>query len=150
MSLEKSENDALNGEVVPENESPPPPNFDSSSWTAFVSNYSERPDLLIGEIEKHDPGFVKRMNEASAARAAKTEDARFTFSKAQAYASLVVMIVSAFVVLGSILTAVKAGAGFWTIIGLGLVFAITQGGTLGFTKIIDAIAALTGRGPPPE
>ena len=37
--------------------------------------------------------------------------------------------------------AVWKAQGFWTLIGLAVFYAVTQGGSFGFSKIIDACAA---------
>jgi len=134
----------------------PEPETSSSGPTnlvAMISNYTDRPDLLIAEIEKHDPGFVKRMNEGTEARAERSETARFYFGKRQAYASLALSIFAAVFVLGLLAALIMTQqATFWNIMGVGLVYAITQGGSFGFNRIIDAIAALVERknDQPPE
>jgi hypothetical protein len=57
---------------------------------AQINEYTNRPDLLIGIIEKFDPGFVKRMNAATEQFSEKSRNARFKFGLLQAYTSLVI------------------------------------------------------------
>lgn len=125
----------------------PPQDGAPNNWLALISNYTERPDLFLAEVEKHDPGFVARMNKDSQERAERTEGARFVFSKRQAYTSLALALGAGIVIIATIAIVAIKGAGFWQIMALGVVFAITQGGSLGFEKIIEALAHLMGRAP---
>ena len=111
-------------------------------YLAQVSNYTDRPDLLIEKIEEHDPGFIRRMNEASERNAAEERDARFKFGKRQAYAGLSVSVLAAIASLGFLGLAIMNGADFWQIIAIGIVYAITQGGSFGFSRLVDAVAEL--------
>jgi hypothetical protein len=132
----------MNGDVLP-----PEPDGESdvalhNSYLALVSNYTDRPDLLIAEIEKHDPGFVKRMNEATEHNAKQLREARFHFGKRQAYVALAVSTIAAIALLSLVGVSVWKGQGFWQILALGLFYAITQGGSSGFARIIEAIGDL--------
>lgn len=122
---------------------------------ALISNYTERPDLLIAEIEKHDPGFVKKMNQRAEAISEETRKVRFEFSKIQAYATLFVQCLSALVVLYLfyILVSSEGTSKFWPIIGLTLFYAVSQGGKSGFMAIIQGLlSAIKSKTPntPPE
>ena len=119
-------------------------------YLAQVSNYTDRPDLLLAEIEKHDPGFVKRMNEASERDAAEMRKARFRFGERQAYAGLTVSVLAALALLATVFIAVWNEQGFWTIIALGLVYAITQGGSRGFNRLIEGIQQMLPNKSKPE
>ncbi|SFD16932.1 hypothetical protein [Salipiger profundus] len=116
---------------------------------ALVDNYSDRPDLLIAEIEKHDPGFVKRMNEASERDSEELRKSRFKFGRFQAYVGVGISVLAAIAVLAAVVLAVINAAGFGTIIALAVLYAVTQGGTRGFRKIIDSVVDLV-RGRRPE
>lgn len=138
------------GEVLP----PEPPDEDGGGQSIYLQNnllavfedsYTDRPDLLIAEIEKHDPGFVRRMNAASEAGAAELREARFAFGKHQAYTALALSVLGAAAILVALVVAVVKSAGFLTIISLGLVYAITQGGSGGFSRLIDACADMVRR-----
>jgi hypothetical protein len=118
----------------------------SQTWLAQVNNYTDRPDLLIAEIEKHDPGFVKRMNDAAEKDSAELRSARFKFGKVQAYAALGVSVVAALAVLGAIFYAIHSGAGFGTLIALAAVYAVSQGGSRGFSRLVEAVSEHIGRG----
>ena len=143
------DDDARSGEVLgPKTDKPDP---DKTNLIALISNYTDRPDLLLAEIEKHDPGFTKRMDAASESRATRTETARFFFGKRQAYSALCLSLIAALAVLFVLYVLVSSGqASFWTLLGIGVMYAITQGGALGFNKLIDSISVLAGRQRPPD
>lgn len=108
---------------------------------ALVRNYTNRPDLFLSEVEKHDPGFIKRMNESFAAHSARLREGKFNFGERQAYTSLGIRVFAAVVVLGVFAYAVIAGsAGFLTIIALAIFYAVTQSGISGFSGIASALS----------
>lgn len=109
---------------------------------ALVSQYTERPDLFLSEIEKHDPGFIARMNKAVEEHATQFRAGRYKFGQFQAYASLIVAVLAALIVLGTIIYAVSLGAGFFTILALVICYAVTQGGSRGFGRIVDGLVNL--------
>ncbi len=86
---------------------------------ALVNQYTERPDLFLAEMEKHDPGFVKRMNADIEGFAKQTRTSKFNFGRFQAYTALIVSAISALTILGGVLFLIYSGnASFWTIIAL--------------------------------
>ena len=112
------------------------------SYIALISQYTERPDLLIGELEKHDPGFVKRMNQKTAEHSDRMANARFWFGGIQAYAGLAVSIIAALTVLALLAySIINANAGFWLIVGMAVFYAISQGGPSGFVELCRGVAA---------
>lgn len=112
------------------------------NYIALISQYTERPDLLIGELEKHDPGFVKRMNEKTAEHSERMSNARFWFGGIQAYFGLVVSVIAAFTVLGLLAySVIHDSAGFWLIIALAVFYAVSQGGPSGFVELCRGVAA---------
>lgn len=140
------DNDPIEGEVVPE--SAPTPPSGEANWLALVSNYTERPDLFLAEVEKHDPGFTARMNKDAQERAQRTESARFAFSKFQAYSAVLVSIGAAGALLYILFKVIESNkAGFWTILGLAIFYAITQGGLTGFERIAHAVARIFDKTP---
>ena len=143
------DDEASSGEVL--RPLPDKPDPASTNLIALIKNYTDRPDLFLAEVEKHDPGFTKRMNEASENRATRTETARFYFGKRQAYSALFLSVIAALAVLIVLYVMVSSEqATFWNLLGLGVFYAITQGGVLGFNKLIDGMSALIGRRPPPD
>lgn len=46
-----------------------------------ISNYTNRPDLLLDAIEKHDPGFIKRLTKSAQEYSEKLRNDRFYFGK---------------------------------------------------------------------
>ena len=145
MTLNDDAPEGQEGEVLPPlDEALEDPSL-RQTFLALVSNYTDRPDLLIAEIEKHDPGFVKRMNEASEEHAKEERESRFKFGRFQAYAGVGLSVVAAIAVLGILGLAVFKGTGFWVIVGLALFYAVTQGGSVGFSRLIDAVSHLVSR-----
>lgn len=117
---------------------------------ALISNYTERPDLLIDAIEKHDPGFIARMNKSAEESSDRMQSARFRFGEIQAYTSLAVSVVAALVVLFLLYVLVSNDQfSFWSILGLTCFYAVSQSGLSGFASlgkaIGDAVRAFAGR-----
>jgi hypothetical protein len=107
---------------------------------AQLNNYTDRPDLFLETIEKYDPGFIKRINGEAEKFSKKSRDSRFKFGKVQSYFALGVSVVAALAILYAVIEVIHSKqANFWTIIGLALFYAITQGGTRGFLTIIDGV-----------
>ena len=133
--------DPKDGEVLGPNTETPQSQV-GDSYIALISQYTERPDLLIGELEKHDPGFIRRMNEQAEQRNIKMSNVRFRFGGIQAYAGLTVSIIAASTVLGILAFAVVQNtAGFWLIVGLAVFYAVSQGGPSGFVELCRGVAA---------
>jgi hypothetical protein len=141
------------GEIIP-----PSVNGDQSNVpnvyaeiAAQITQYTDRPDLLLEVVEKHDPGFIKSMNDEARAFSKKTRNSRFNFGRTQAYVSLAVQVAAALVILAALYQFVTGeSVGFLPIVGLGIVFAITQSGIGGFMKIVNQIVAIIRGGPPPN
>ena len=111
------------------------------NYIALISQYTERPDLLIDALERHDPGFIKKMNEIAAARADRMSGAKFWFGGVQAYAGLFVSVAAAAVLLASIVFMVVNGKiEFWSVIALAVFSAVTQRGPSGFVELCKGIA----------
>lgn len=115
---------------------------------ALISNYTNRPDLFLSEVEKHDPGFIKRMNALAEQHAQKLRRGKYRFGEFQAYVSLSLSFFAAIFTMLFIYLAVVNNNGFWTIIALVIFYAVSQGGRGGFLRIIKgmerAIANLRG------
>ena len=138
---------------------------------ALINNYTNRPDLLIAEIEKHDPGFVARMTASAAAHGDRQRQDKLTFAKMQAYTALGLQVIAGLVLqhahgrpdqaaqtehhrgvegngeLASIAYAVMSEHGnlFWTIIGLALFYGVAQSGSAGFSNIASSIGRVVER-----
>lgn len=140
---QNSKDGSHSGEILPPEQEAAPLGAASFSLNqtliAAISNYTERPDLVLAELEKHDPGFVRRMNAASEEHAKEERAARFKFGKVQAYTSLAVSVVAAFGVFGLIFYALFKSAGFFPLLALVLLYAVTQGGPAGFIRVIEAL-----------
>ena len=130
------------GEVLPpEDAGDDDSGRDTLNILALVRNYTNRPDLFLSEVEKHDPGFIKQINRSSAAHSARLREGKFNFGKWQAYTSLGIRVFAAVVVLVILAYAVIAGsAGFFTIIALAIFYAVTQSGMSGFSGIASALS----------
>ena len=114
---------------------------------ALIKNYTNRPDLLIAEIEKHDPGFVGRMNASSVAHSEQQRRDKLTFAKVQAYTALGLQVVAGLTLLASVAYAVifeHVGI-LWTAIGLALFYGVAQSGSSGFSKIASSFERIVER-----
>ena len=115
---------------------------------AEVKNYTDRPDLFLEMIERHDPGFIKRLNADAEDHAGKLRHGTFNFGRFQAYTVLFVQVVLSFVTIGVLAMAVIYGqAGASTIISLGIVLAIILSGPSGFGAIAETIERWLTRRP---
>lgn len=116
-----------------------PPNI-YAEITAQISQYTDRPDLLLEVIEKYDPGFIKGMNEESREFSRRSRISRFRFGRFQAYGSAIVAFLVAFSILTIILVmALDGSLTFLHLLGFGIFYAITQSGPSGFKRVIDQI-----------
>ncbi len=115
---------------------------------AIIANYTERPDLLLEVVERHDPGFIKRMNQNAESGAAEFRRSRFNFGRIQAYTTLVVQVAAALATLGFVGYALwKDVLTFWLLIAFAVFYAVAQGGRGGFMEIARGLAALlSGKG----
>jgi hypothetical protein len=114
---------------------------------ALISNYTERPDLLLEVVEKHDPGFIKRMNENAESGAQEFKRARFNFGRNQAYISLLVQVLVALALVGLAFVALLTKQlTFWLLIAIAIFYAIAQGGRHGFMEVISGLKEMLTRG----
>lgn len=127
---------------------PPDGTGGTADVLAIIANYTERPDLLLEVVEKHDPGFIKRMNENAEASAKEFRQSRFRFGRVQAYSTLAVQVIAALATFGFIGYALANGMlSFWLLIAFAVFYAIAQGGRGGFMEIARGLAALlSGKG----
>jgi hypothetical protein len=130
-----------NGEVLPpmkDGETPVRQFY--ADIAAQINNYTDRPDLVLEVIEKHDPGFIKSMNDDAKEFSRKARASRFKFAVFQSYASVCLSIASGLMIAGAAGYAlIYETAGFWTLLGAGIFYAITQGGPKVFMKIASQI-----------
>jgi hypothetical protein len=86
---------------------------------AQLNHFTDRPDLFLETIEKHDPGFIKKMNAQAESFSRTSRDARFRFGQAQAYAALGVSVIGALATLSAVMYLIATNqAGFWSLVGL--------------------------------
>lgn len=105
------------------------------------ADYTERPDILIDALEKHDKGFVKKLNRITLDDLEKDKNDRFLFSKRQAYISLGISSIAAIALLGLAFYMVFKGIiGFLPFLGLAVFYAVTQSGFEGLGAIAAALA----------
>ena len=126
---------------------PLPPNGagGTADVLAIISNYTERPDLLLEVVEKHDPGFIKRMNQNAEDGAKRFRESRFRFGRFQAYTTLAIQVIAALTLLGFVGFALVNGQlNFWLLIAFAVFYAVAQGGRGGFVEIAKGLAALLG------
>lgn len=143
MSQDESKDEPKSGEVLPPKDPPPEDKAIYNQLIASITQYTDRPDLFLEAIERHDPGFIKRMNEESSSFSKKNREARFNFGQFQAYVTLGISGVAALVILAALVYLIYAGhASFWSIVGLALFYAVTQSGSKGFLSIIEGIKGI--------
>lgn len=110
---------------------------------ALISNHTERPDLFLEVVEKHDPGFIKRMNENAEAGAQEFKRARFNFGRNQAYVTLAVQVIVALALVGLAFVALLTNQlSFWLLIAIAIFYAVAQGGTHGFMEVISGLKGM--------
>lgn len=141
MTDEKKE--PLEGEVEekPSISEAPQSTITNTQIYADIAQYTQRPDLFIAEVEKHDPGFVKRLNNLAEETAKKDGDIRFKFGKHQAYTGLIYQgfaNICLFALAGGLLYTGKLG--FSSIIGIAIFYAVIQSGFDGFIEIARGVA----------
>lgn len=141
MTDEKKE--PLEGVVEdkPEKNEAPQPSITNTQIYADIAQYTQRPDLFIAEVEKHDPGFIKRLNKLAERTAKRDGDIRFNFGKHQAYTGLVYQgfaNVCLFALAGGLLYTDKLS--FSSIIGIAIFYAVIQSGFDGFIEIARGVA----------
>jgi len=112
---------------------------------ALISTYTDRPDLLIAEVEKHTPGFTKRMTAAAENYAEKRRNIKYKFGMWQAYTGLSIQFLAAVVTLFLLGATVFREATFLQMIALVIFYAVSQGGPSGFLKIVEACSRAIAR-----
>ena len=85
------------------------------------------------------------MNASAERHSEQLRQGKYDFGKRQAYVALGVSGVAALAILFIVGLAVWKGQGFWTIIGLAVLYAVTQGGSFGFSQIIESCSQLLAR-----
>lgn len=114
---------------------------------AQINQYTERPDLLIDAIERHDPGFVKQLNKEGREFSRRERNSRFHFARIQAYASLILhWITTVFILVIALLAVIKGYASLPVLVGIAILFAVNRAGVSGAMKIVDQISTVIGRG----
>ena len=76
---------------------------------AQIHQYTDRPDLLLEVIEKHDPGFIKEMNRRAKTQSTRQNEVRYKFGERQAYTSLSIAVVAGIAILGALIFAIAIG-----------------------------------------
>jgi|GEM_PF-6736184 len=112
----------------------------------ILAQYQERPDLLIEALEKHDPGFVQRMNKLTEERTARSSDATLRFQEWQAYFIIGLSVLGVCFLLG--LFSVLAYQGKINLtVGLLIIILISviQSGPSGLMAISGAVVRLIDR-----
>lgn len=133
---------ATNGEIIPPNkaESTGVTGDIYADIAAQITHYTDRPDLLLEVIEKHDPGFIKGMNDEARSFSKKYRTSRFRFGRFQSYSGVVVAIVVALAIMYVIYELAKSGnLTGWHLIGFAVLYAVTQSGPSGWIKIVNQI-----------
>ncbi len=130
------------GKVLPPKDQSPS-NISKTEILTIIANIPEQTHLNFEVLEKHDPGFIKRMNKRMEAEAEILRPARFRFGEIMAYTGLAVKTIIALIICPLLMYLVitsDTGAKFWLIIALTILFAVSQSGNSGFTEITRALA----------
>ena len=110
---------------------------------AIFANFTERPDLMLEVVEKHDPGFIKRLNQNVESGAEEFRKSKFRFGRFQAYTGLGIQGVAVLGVMGLMFYLASLGQlTFWHPIGLAVFYAVAQGGTHGFLEVAKGLSSL--------
>lgn len=110
---------------------------------AQITHYTDRPDLLLEVIEKHDPGFIKGMNEEAREFSKTYRESRFRFGRFQSYASAIIAFIVALVIVFIIYSlAMKGDLTAWHLVGFAIFYAVTQSGPSGFMKVVSQIVGI--------
>ncbi|MGU9962785.1 MAG: hypothetical protein ACNYPD_01630 [Candidatus Halichondribacter symbioticus] len=141
MAVKKG-NKPKQGKVLPP-EKPLPSNISKTEMLTIIANIPEQTHLTLEVLEKHDPGFIKRMNKRMEEEAEISRPARFRFGEIMAYTGLAVKTIIALIICPLLMYLVitsDTGAKFWLIIALTVLFAVSQSGNSGFAEITRALA----------
>lgn len=129
------------GEVLPPNDTKEDAAKGDLNILALVANYTNRPDLFLAEVEKHDPGFIKRFNESAGAHSEQIREGKYHFGRWQAYTSLGIQVIAAVMLLGTVpYLAFTGNMDFGSVIALTIFYAVTQSGTFGFSNVTAAFS----------
>lgn len=131
------------GDIIPPGQKSSPGSVTQiyADIAAQITQYTDRPDLFLEAIERHDPGFIKSINDEAREFSRKFRRSRFRFGRFQAYSALLMALCAAGLVLYIIYDLSQRGLlTFWALLGLGIFYAITQSGASGFVKIASQIA----------
>lgn len=131
------------GEITPpkKGDSTAAPGHIYAEIAAQINQYTDRPDLLLEVIEKHDPGFIKAMNDEARHFSKKYRVSRFRFGRFQSYSTLFVQIAVAAAIIGIIyVMAQERTLSTWHLVGFAIFYAITQSGPAGFARIAAMLA----------
>ncbi|MBO0664172.1 hypothetical protein [Jiella flava] len=119
-----------------------PPNV-YADIAAQINQYTDRPDLLLETIERHDPGFIKTVNDEAKAFQRIFRLSRFRFGRFQAYTALSISVLAAVAIFGIIAYLAFLGKlTVWMIVAFAIFYAVTQSGIGGFLKIAQHLAEL--------
>lgn len=121
------------------------PPVDNVQIAALISQYTERPDLFLETMEKHDPGFIKRINKNAEGHSKKLEKSQFNFGRVQAYSTLFIQVAAALWLLYTFNAVVTSSAGFLSLLAIIIFFAISQSGLDSFIEIAKGVGRLIER-----
>jgi len=112
----------------------------------ILAQHQERPDLLIEALEKHDPGFVQRINKLTEEKTARSNDSILRFHERQAYAIVAISVVGVVFLLGLFAVLAYQGKIDFTLGLLTIILiSVIQSGPSGLMAISSAVARLIDR-----
>ena len=108
-----------------------------------INDFTQNPDLFIETLEKHDPGFIKKVNSITIENAKQDQDFRNKFGKFQAWISLFIASTMAYLSFGILIILIMVHQfNLLNCIGVGFIYAVTQGKSRAFYLVIEKAFAL--------
>ncbi|XDZ65121.1 hypothetical protein AB8880_09310 [Alphaproteobacteria bacterium LSUCC0684] len=112
----------------------------------ILAQYQERSDLLIEALEKHDPGFVQRMNKMTEEKTARSHESILRFHERQAYVIIVLSVVGVVFLLGLFaVLALQGNIDFTVGLLIIILISVIQSGPGGLMAIASAVVRLIDR-----
>ena len=137
MVAKKPKKQIDKGEILPPEQADSPANI---NILAIIQN-SQSPKEVLEFLEEHDPGITKRIIQKNEAFADKSQASRFRFGERQAYIALATRIVFGLIICGAVFYALYLKASLFSLVGLAVLLAITQGGSPMWRRIGNALAS---------
>ncbi len=138
QKLPKADNSNRKNDILPSQADMPLVGGDLTIQ-ALIQHFPDDPQKTLDALEKHDPGFTKRMIKKSQVFHDKGREVRFAFGKRQAYSGLAVRIIAALLLFGALFYVIYLDRSPFWCLGLIIFFAVSQGGPGDWSRIIASV-----------